>query len=208
MNHDPDFSYYTLDSDPGVYGLRVVADVDTGGSYEFDITRVWADADGRLVYYHTAGCSCPSPFDEMSSLSDLIDVPPNPRDMEYSGEMTAAQQLDFFGAVTRAQAFPERVKFRADVYEQEKAVREQEEKVRRARQAMQQELVQCRNELGLTYTQTGDLDVIRDLVADHCLELNVSQTLVLGVYLASKADSHITALREAAEATPPAALGS
>lgn len=56
---------------PEKFGLTVVAEVDAGASYEFDMTVVWKHEDGRLFWATDSGCSCPSPFEAYTSLDDL-----------------------------------------------------------------------------------------------------------------------------------------
>ena len=56
--------------DPEKFGLRVVAELERGGGYEFDTLMVWQRQDGALVWAQDAGCSCPLPFDGIG-LNDL-----------------------------------------------------------------------------------------------------------------------------------------
>lgn len=48
---------------PQKFGLKTVGEIDTGGSYEFDIFVVFKDSDGRFFCAHDSGCSCPTPFE-------------------------------------------------------------------------------------------------------------------------------------------------
>jgi len=66
---------------PEKFGLELIATVDHGASYEFDIFAVWTDnnkdnnPDGQKVYYATdSGCSCPSPFENYDSMETLTRV--------------------------------------------------------------------------------------------------------------------------------------
>lgn len=43
-------------------------------SYEFDIFAVWKHKDGRLFYGSDSGCSCPSPFENFTSLDTLTEL--------------------------------------------------------------------------------------------------------------------------------------
>lgn len=61
--------YYT----PEEYGLKVVGVIDTGGSYEFDMTVVLKDEDDNLFYVQDAGCSCPTPFED-KDMEDLTKI--------------------------------------------------------------------------------------------------------------------------------------
>lgn len=51
---------------PEASSLSIVAEIDTAGSYEFDMVVVWRDAEGKLWAAADSGCSCPTPFDEIS----------------------------------------------------------------------------------------------------------------------------------------------
>ncbi len=58
--------------DPEKFGLTVVGEVDDpGASYSFDKFVVWRAEDGTLYWDQDSGCSCPSPFEDVRSLSDL-----------------------------------------------------------------------------------------------------------------------------------------
>jgi hypothetical protein len=60
--------YYSPES----YGLEVVGDIEwTGESYQFDMTVVWKDKDGKYYVASDSGCSCPSPFEDYNSLESL-----------------------------------------------------------------------------------------------------------------------------------------
>lgn len=39
--------------------------------YSFDTTCVWKDAEGTLYWASDSGCSCPSPFEDFTDLSQL-----------------------------------------------------------------------------------------------------------------------------------------
>lgn len=57
---------------PEAFGLELVAEEDWGGSYEFDIRVVWLHKkSGELYTARDSGCSCPSPFENYTSLADL-----------------------------------------------------------------------------------------------------------------------------------------
>ncbi len=49
---------------PEKSGLKILWQIDTGGSYEFDMFVVWQHQDGTLWYDSDAGCSCPTPFED------------------------------------------------------------------------------------------------------------------------------------------------
>lgn len=64
-------------SDPDVYnqpeafGLTILAELDGGRSYDFDYIVLFQHDDGTLFWAWDAGCSCPEPFEDFTSLSDL-----------------------------------------------------------------------------------------------------------------------------------------
>lgn len=59
-------------SSPEKFGLTIVADIDDPDScYSFDMLIVWKHEDGRFFYAQDAGCSCPSPFEDLEKLDDL-----------------------------------------------------------------------------------------------------------------------------------------
>lgn len=70
-------SYNTPDVyyQPDKFGLTVVHEIDDpNASYSFDMLVLWRHADGRLFYASDAGCSCPSPFEDYTSLDDLTEL--------------------------------------------------------------------------------------------------------------------------------------
>ena len=67
-------SYGTADVyyQPEEFGLTPVAEIEpTGLSWEFDIFAVWKDAEGNFYWATDSGCSCPSPFEDYTSLDSL-----------------------------------------------------------------------------------------------------------------------------------------
>lgn len=57
---------------PEAFGLQPVAELDySSGFYEFDLRVVWQHDDGTLYTARDAGCSCPSPFEDYTSLDKL-----------------------------------------------------------------------------------------------------------------------------------------
>lgn len=60
-------------STPEEYGLEPVGEIEWGDAcYSFNLTVVWVDAADRFWFAEDAGCSCPTPFDEL----DLRDLDP------------------------------------------------------------------------------------------------------------------------------------
>lgn len=46
-------------------GLEIFHNIDTAGSYEFDLFVIWKKLDDNTLWYDSdSGCSCPSPFDD------------------------------------------------------------------------------------------------------------------------------------------------
>lgn len=53
--------------DPKDFGLEPVASLNTdAGSYVFDMFIVWKDKHGEYYWAQDAGCSCPSPFENVT----------------------------------------------------------------------------------------------------------------------------------------------
>lgn len=53
-------------------GLTIVGDMEwSEPDYSFDMTVVWKDADGVYYWARDAGCSCPAPFEDYTSLEEL-----------------------------------------------------------------------------------------------------------------------------------------
>lgn len=70
--------YYDADvyHQPEKFGLTPVAEIDySSGQYEFDLRVVWRHSSGILLTARDSGCSCPSPFEDLSSLeaTELFD---------------------------------------------------------------------------------------------------------------------------------------
>ena len=48
---------------PEECGLEIFAEIDTAGSYEYDMFVIWRKLDDNTLWWDTdSGCSCPSPF--------------------------------------------------------------------------------------------------------------------------------------------------
>ncbi len=57
---------------PEKFGLEKVGEVeDPQAFYSFNTFAIWRAADGTLYWGQDSGCSCPSPFENVRSLSDL-----------------------------------------------------------------------------------------------------------------------------------------
>lgn len=59
-------------SSPEKFGLEIVASLDLGGGYDYDIYLV-LKKDGKLYSASDSGCSCYSPFDGVG-LDDLEEL--------------------------------------------------------------------------------------------------------------------------------------
>lgn len=57
---------------PEQFGLEIVAVLDEGGGYDWDLTVLWRDIDtGSLFWYQGAGCSCDDIGQAVRGLGDL-----------------------------------------------------------------------------------------------------------------------------------------
>ena len=57
---------------PEKFGLKIIGHIeDPEAYYSFDDLVVWQHEDGRLFYAQDSGCSCPSPFEDFTSLESL-----------------------------------------------------------------------------------------------------------------------------------------
>lgn len=57
---------------PEKFGLTIIGEAnDLDASYSFDMFTVWRDEAGQLYYASDEGCSCPSPFEDYTSLDKL-----------------------------------------------------------------------------------------------------------------------------------------
>lgn len=61
---------------PEAFGLTPIGEVEfSSGSYEFDTLVLWRSEQGTVYYAHDSGCSCPTPFDGYTALTDLDVLP-------------------------------------------------------------------------------------------------------------------------------------
>lgn len=59
---------------PGNFGLELIGTIEWDEeSYQFNMTAIWRDAEDSSVLFWAsdAGCSCPSPFEDLKSRDDL-----------------------------------------------------------------------------------------------------------------------------------------
>lgn len=68
--NDPDVYYQ-----PEEFGLTPVTQIEWDSeSWQFNLTAVWVDQHGQFYIAHDSGCSCPSPFEWITSLDQLEKV--------------------------------------------------------------------------------------------------------------------------------------
>lgn len=57
---------------PEQFGLTTIGEVNWDDeSYQFDLTAAWRNAEGVLYWASDSGCSCPSPFEDTTTLEQL-----------------------------------------------------------------------------------------------------------------------------------------
>lgn len=103
--NDPDVYYQ-----PEKFGLTVVAEIDySDGNYVFDFRVVWKHSSGILLTARDSGCSCPSPFEEYTSLEEVELFDYDEIEREVAGELnssyadiTSMQAADFLNKIRRA----------------------------------------------------------------------------------------------------------
>ena len=67
---------------PEAFGLEMVGTIDWRyEDYSFDMTAVWKAKRGEYYLGDDSGCSCPSPFEDVTELEQL-DGPHNKRALE------------------------------------------------------------------------------------------------------------------------------
>lgn len=64
-----------LYNDPEKFGLKLIGSIEWyEAAWEFDLTIVLIDESGQLYYASDSGCSCPSPFENYTNVSDATKV--------------------------------------------------------------------------------------------------------------------------------------
>lgn len=60
---------------PEHYGLKTIGDIEWDHeSWQFNMTVILRGNDGQWYYAEDSGCSCPSPFENVTSMDDLTKV--------------------------------------------------------------------------------------------------------------------------------------
>jgi hypothetical protein len=68
MGYYSDDVYYN----PEKFGLKTVGEIEwNGNAYEFYITVIWKNDAGEYFMATDSGCSCPSPFEDFTSVESL-----------------------------------------------------------------------------------------------------------------------------------------
>lgn len=76
---------------PEALALEPIAEIDySDGCYQFDIRMVWRHEDGTLYTMRDAGCSCPSPFEDYTTLESLDVLDLNALEAELAFEAVTA----------------------------------------------------------------------------------------------------------------------
>jgi hypothetical protein len=94
--NDPD-----LFSSPEKFGLKIIGNLSwDDDAYQFDMTTVWQDiTTGELFYASDSGCSCPSPF-EMLTSRDVLTPPLKPLTLQgfidYTGNRLGQMKKDTY----------------------------------------------------------------------------------------------------------------
>lgn len=101
---DPDVYYQ-----PEKFGLTVVAEIDySDGNYVFDFRVVWKHSSGILLTARDSGCSCPSPFEDYTSLEEVELLDYDVIEAEVAGELngygdvTPLDAANFLNKIRRA----------------------------------------------------------------------------------------------------------
>jgi hypothetical protein len=58
--------YSNVYYEPEDFGLEIVLVVEATPCYDFNMFVVWRDADGHFYAATDSGCSCPSPFEDLT----------------------------------------------------------------------------------------------------------------------------------------------
>ncbi|QIN94148.1 hypothetical protein PP459_gp085 [Streptomyces phage Wakanda] len=92
---------------PEAFGLELVGSIDWDyEDYSFNLTAVWKAKRGEYYIGDDSGCSCPSPFEEVTKLEEL-DGPHNKRALEsalrYRIKQNAGTGEGYYGGRPQAE---------------------------------------------------------------------------------------------------------
>lgn len=60
---------------PQEFNVTILGEIEfSDGYYQFNTRVFWKGKDGTIYTYRDSGCSCPTPFEDVSSLDDLTIV--------------------------------------------------------------------------------------------------------------------------------------
>lgn len=60
---------------PESWGLRIIGEIELSElDYSFNTLIIWKRQDGKVFYAQDSGCSCPTPFEDFHSFSQMIEV--------------------------------------------------------------------------------------------------------------------------------------
>lgn len=92
---------------PEKWGLEPVAEVEySSGSYEFDTRVVWKDRNTGTHYTaRDSGCSCPVPFEDITTLADLEPLNYDDLEREVRAEYDAEDGFGHYLNMAEGQAF-------------------------------------------------------------------------------------------------------
>jgi hypothetical protein len=103
MSWDTPNPYYN----PENFGLELVGSIDwRDEDYSFDMTVVWKAKRGEYYIGDDSGCSCPSPFEDVTKLEEL-DGPHNKRALEsalrFRVKQNASDGDNYYGSRSRSE---------------------------------------------------------------------------------------------------------
>lgn len=94
---------------PEDFGLEMVGEIErSDGCYQFDTVAVWKQSRGKYWIGQDSGCSCPSPFEDITDINEL-DGPYDKAGLrkrldwirENESEYTVLSTAEFKGEISR-----------------------------------------------------------------------------------------------------------
>jgi len=100
---------YNIYYDPEKFGLRIVSEIEySDAPYEFDMRVVWVDAEGKLYTLRDSGCSCPSPFGDVTGVKDLKRLTSlETLESEYREELNDNESLGYYKSFPSVECWQE-----------------------------------------------------------------------------------------------------